>query len=169
MKRLALASIAALALTGCSLTSSSGTTTSSKQVSSHGTSTTITTFSSTSSSGTPQPASKAPQTHPKPVSAPVAPQPTTTTPQTSTTAMVPAAPLGSKPGICQPYDILVNAETTSCPFAENVYDGYSPDEQTEVAYSPVTNQDYTLSCFVSSGAVVCTNGTGAYISFVWPQ
>jgi Glucodextranase, domain B len=54
---------------------------------------------------------------------------------------------------------------TTCAFAENVrsaYDGSGPG--TVIAYSPVTNRTYAMSC--SGGAsVVCTGGVGATVYF----
>jgi len=62
--------------------------------------------------------------------------------------------------------VYVNSNTT-CPFAANVLAGYlSAPGNTFPAHSPVTGQDYTMTCS-GSAPVTCTGGNDAavYIDF----
>ena len=61
-------------------------------------------------------------------------------------------------------ELAVGPDTT-CAFAENVrsaYDGTGPG--TVMAYSPVTNRSYAMSCSTGD-AVVCTGGNNASVYF----
>lgn len=65
-------------------------------------------------------------------------------------------------------NIRVDADTTSCPFADNVFAGYAeavqaaggPGSYSVDAYSPVTGLDYTDTCYYNSGngMVQCSHG-----------
>jgi hypothetical protein len=61
-------------------------------------------------------------------------------------------------------DLSVGPNTT-CAFAEvvrNAYQGHGPG--TVMAYSPVTNREYAMSCSAGS-PVVCTGGNNASVYF----
>jgi hypothetical protein len=64
--------------------------------------------------------------------------------------------------------ISVNS-VTSCPFAENVESAWTSGDSgsdTVNAYSPVTDQTYTMYCAPSdTGYEVCTGGNNAYVEF----
>jgi hypothetical protein len=65
--------------------------------------------------------------------------------------------------------ISVNS-VTSCPFAENVESAWNSSGDsgsgTVTAYSPVTDQTYTMYCTLSdTGYEVCTGGNNAYVEF----
>jgi hypothetical protein len=65
--------------------------------------------------------------------------------------------------------ISVNS-VTSCPFAENVESAWDSSGDsgsgTVTAYSPVTNQTYTMYCTPSdTGYEICTGGNNAYAEF----
>jgi hypothetical protein len=65
--------------------------------------------------------------------------------------------------------ISVNS-VTSCPFAENVESAWNSSGDsgsgTVTAYSPVTDQTYTMYCTPSdTGYEVCTGGNNAYLEF----
>jgi hypothetical protein len=65
--------------------------------------------------------------------------------------------------------ISVNS-VTSCPFAENVESAWNSSGDsgpgTVTAYSPVTDQTYTMYCTPSdTGYEVCTGGNNAYVEF----
>ena len=72
---------------------------------------------------------------------------------------------------CDP-NISANADT-SCPFAENVFKAYATDYQnngeqsndTVTAYSPVTNQSYTVDCTTNGVTVDCAGTTGNFVTF----
>ena len=57
---------------------------------------------------------------------------------------------------------------TSCPFARNVADAYNgPGDDTEVVYSPVTGQSYTMYYTESGDFVSATGGNDASVTFVY--
>jgi hypothetical protein len=65
--------------------------------------------------------------------------------------------------------ISVNS-VTSCPFAEDVESAWNSSADTGsgtvAAYSPVTDQTYTMYCTPSgTGYEVCTGGNNAYVEF----
>jgi serine/threonine protein kinase len=72
---------------------------------------------------------------------------------------------------CDP-NISANADT-SCPFAENVFKAYATDYQTNgeqsndtvTAYSPATNQSYTVDCTTNGVTVDCAGTTGNFVTF----
>ena len=56
-------------------------------------------------------------------------------------------------------------QSTSCTFARIVRDNYNDNPQTTVkAYSPVTNQAYTMTC-TDGSPHVCTGGNNATVYF----
>ena len=91
---------------------------------------------------------------------------TAATPRPASAAATPAiagAGSGSDETACG-NDLAVGPDTT-CAFAENVrsaYEGTGPG--TVMAYSPVTNRTYAMSCS-TGGAVVCTGGDDASVYF----
>lgn len=133
----------------------------------------------------------APVTH---TSAPAKPSPAFTktvtakpAPAVTKTAAPPAASAPSPVAVPAPYyvpapatfsncggdaasgGISVNS-VTSCPFAENVESAWDSSGDsgsgTVTAYSPVTNQTYTMYCTTSdTGYEVCTGGSNAYAEF----
>ena len=70
--------------------------------------------------------------------------------------------------------VFVN-DHTSCPFAQNVANGWrAADPQgaasgasfwTFDAFSPVTNQNYTMTCLREGDAVICRGGNDAAVFF----
>lgn len=53
---------------------------------------------------------------------------------------------------------------TSCPFALNVAEAYAEDGgPSVVAYSPVTNQTYTMTCSSNGAGVTCRGGNQAVV------
>jgi hypothetical protein len=61
-----------------------------------------------------------------------------------------------------------DANTTSCPFAVNVYNAWvaSPSNNIQ-AYSPVTSLWYTMPCDPNGAFMTCTGGVNASVS--WPH
>jgi hypothetical protein len=125
------------------------------------------------------PAAPAPATH---TSAPAKPAPAVTK-----TVAPPAAAAPAPVAVPAPYyvpvpvafsncggdaasgGISVNS-VTSCPFAENVESAWNSSGDggsgTVTAYSPVTDQTYTMYCTPSgTGNEVCTGGNNAYVEF----
>lgn len=90
------------------------------------------------------------------------PIPTVTETATPTaTATANAAPSGST--ACSS-TISVNGSTT-CPFAQNVADAYLSEgggNRSVSAYSPITNQWYTMSC-TAGVTTVCKGGNNAVV------
>ncbi|MBE6478017.1 MAG: hypothetical protein E7Z97_08130 [Propionibacteriaceae bacterium] len=88
--------------------------------------------------------------------------PTTAPSATSSEAL--AWPVGATE--CSP-TVAAGSERTSCEFALNVADAWerSPrgETQTVEAYSPVTGQDYTMTCASVSGYTTCTGGNDAVV------
>jgi serine/threonine protein kinase len=82
---------------------------------------------------------------------------------------LPGAPSGMRP--CD-QNISANSATT-CPFAENVFQSYagnyqSNGEQSDVtvsAYSPVTSTSYSMTCVTDGTTVDCTGGNNAFVTF----
>jgi hypothetical protein len=63
---------------------------------------------------------------------------------------------------------LTAGPNTSCPFAENVevaWDDAPGDVATVTAYSPVTNQTYTMSCAPAGDGITCSGADNASLSF----
>jgi hypothetical protein len=63
---------------------------------------------------------------------------------------------------------LIAGPDTSCPFAENVQSAYDQAQgsvATVEAYSPVTNQTYSMSCAPAGSGVTCTGGNNASVTF----
>jgi len=95
--------------------------------------------------------------------------PSTTPPSTTTPIPNP----GSTAGLhaCD-QNISANA-ATSCPFAENVFKAYAQDYQTNgpqsndvvTAYSPVTNQSYSMDCTTDGVTVNCAGTTNNFVTF----
>ena len=125
----------------------------------------------------PKPTTPAPTT-----SAPTTPAPTVTrtaaaapapapvvvvpTPVYVAPAPAPAAPAGSAVGNCG--GGVSAGPNTSCPFARNVADAYNgPGDDTEVVYSPVTGQSYTMYYTESGDFVSATGGNDASVTFVY--
>ncbi len=87
-------------------------------------------------------------------------QPTATVQGESTTTTQPAATP------CAKYKLT---EHTSCPFAQAVVKAYDAAPSTAVqAYSPVTQQTYTMQCVEARGVVSCTGGNDAGVAFQGP-
>ena len=60
---------------------------------------------------------------------------------------------------------------TSCPFAQNVRDGYFavPGDSVEIeVHSPVTGKTYTMACVKSGRRVTCRGGNDAVVTFTTP-
>jgi hypothetical protein len=96
-----------------------------------------------------------------------APGPTATVTSTATAApSTPAPATGSGSAPCG--GGLVAGPNTSCPFAENVQQAWddAPGEvATVTAYSPVTNQTYTMSCAPAGSGITCSGANNASVSF----
>jgi TIR domain len=82
--------------------------------------------------------------------------------------------LPSPPGNLSSCDQNVSAGPyTSCPFAENVFEAYAKDYQsngkqssdTVNVYSPVTNKSYNMACVTDGVTVDCTGGNQSYVTF----
>jgi hypothetical protein len=57
---------------------------------------------------------------------------------------------------------------TSCPFAENVYQAWEEapgDAATVTAYSPVTDQTYTMNCAPAGAGITCSGGNNASVTW----
>jgi hypothetical protein len=68
--------------------------------------------------------------------------------------------------------IMAEAETTSCPFAENVFTAVQAGYQNGgtvplqvMASSPVTGKTYSLSCSTQASTITCTDSTGSLVQF----
>jgi hypothetical protein len=68
--------------------------------------------------------------------------------------------------------VMAGAETTSCAFAENVFNavqtGFESAESVPAqvtAFSPVTNKTYALACSIQTSTVTCTDSTGSLVQF----
>lgn len=106
---------------------------------------------------------------------PVTPSiPPATAPATTATTPPPAAQLSNS---CWQAsngsgDYLATNPDVSCGFANNVFYEYwqvtsaDPTQSADItAWSPVTQQSYSLSCTPGSAVVLCTSTTGAHIQF----
>ncbi len=99
----------------------------------------------------------------------------TTTPTTTTTTTSVALPSGAQ--ACPPTSgpagglahSAVGSADTSCPFAEQVRLAYGAGGPATVtprqvdAVSPVTGQQYTMTCAANGSMVVCNGGNGAVV------
>jgi serine/threonine protein kinase len=91
---------------------------------------------------------------------------TTTTTSTTTTSVIPSQQLTH----CDP-NISVDAHTTSCRFAENVFYEYwrshqNPSGQLMTVYSPVTLGTYRVTCTPDQQQMIaCTTKTRSYVTF----
>ncbi|OMC32110.1 hypothetical protein A5739_11340 [Mycobacterium colombiense] len=92
---------------------------------------------------------------------------------------IPTPPLARADGLfieCPSGRDGIASSVTSCPFADNVRRAYfTQDGNIVVAYSPVTDQDYQMTCFPSTAhftnglkvdAVECVGGNDADV-VVW--
>jgi hypothetical protein len=68
--------------------------------------------------------------------------------------------------------IMAGAQTTSCPFAENVFNAVQTGYQNGgsvplqvMAFSPVTGKTYSLSCSTQASTITCTDSTGSLVQF----
>lgn len=86
----------------------------------------------------------------------------------------PAASAASNNAGLRPCDPNISANSaTSCPFAENVFRAYwhnytSNGQQSEAivsAYSPTTEQSYSMDCTTEGTAVECSGGNNAFVTF----
>jgi heat shock protein HslJ len=91
---------------------------------------------------------------------------TATTPHPASAAATPAiAYEGSDSGETACGDELAVGPDTTCAFAEDVRSAYDDNGPgTVIAYSPVTNRTYAMSCSTGD-AVVCTGGDNASVYF----
>ena len=61
------------------------------------------------------------------------------------------------------------SNVTSCPFAEEVRRAYASDgpkssqQRVVNAFSPVTGQNYTMTCTANGGLVTCVGGNNAVV------
>lgn len=63
---------------------------------------------------------------------------------------------------------LFAGPNTSCPFAQSVQQAYNQApgmDATVQAYSPVTNQTYTMSCSPAGAGVTCSGANNASVSW----
>ncbi len=83
-------------------------------------------------------------------------------------------PTASSSGSLVSCDQNISAgETTSCPFAENVFVAYWEEyeefgEETYTylsAYSPTTDRSYAMECELEADIVDCSGGNGAFVTF----
>ena len=127
----------------------------------------------TAPAATPKPTMPAPTT-PAPVTHTAAPapgktvyvQPTAPAPVYVAPAAAPVAPAGSAVGNCG--NGVTAGPDTSCAFARNVASAYNgPGSDTEVVYSPVTGQSYTMYYTESGDFVSATGGNNASVTFVY--
>ncbi len=89
----------------------------------------------------------------------------------SSVAPAPTTGAGYPVGPCD-QNISVN-QVTSCPFADNVFRAYvqayrsNGDAVNEIvsAYSPVTGNEYGMTCTTATGRVTCTNAGGSFVTF----
>ncbi len=90
---------------------------------------------------------------------------TTRTVTTSTPTTTPQTPAGQTP--CPGGNGLSVNSVTTCPFAQNVENAYraNPSAGTYQVFSPVTNQNYTMTCNTGGGLVTCSGGNNAGLSF----
>ncbi len=84
------------------------------------------------------------------------------------------ATLPSPPGNLTAYDHNVSVGPyTSWRFAENVFEAYAKDYQTNGeqssdtvnVYSPVTNKSYKMACVTDGVTMDCTGGNKSYVTF----